>query len=139
MNMRKLIINILFTIVLVSCKGFPDIGGDYRLIYNAGGDIGIVNSKNTYIVYGHVLEYYYDSTYIIVAERPRDSVPECNYAISNKPLNECDEAFKKSTFRQFWIINKKNDSVWGPFKEEAYLFKRKELGIPDSIKIIPYR
>jgi Uma2 family endonuclease len=55
---------------------------------------------------------------------------------------KCDEAFEKSTFKQYWIINKKEESnysydsirevaiysnVYGPYKREEYLSKRKEL------------
>lgn len=62
---------------------------------------------------------------------------------------ERDKAFAKSTFRQYWIINKKEKddfNEWnfmrpvpsnshGPFTKEEFLIKRKELGVPDSLKI----
>ncbi len=66
-----------------------------------------------------------------------------NYTKSNKE-------FEKSTFLQYWIINKRERSeytldtltklarysnVYGPFKQDVYLTKKKELGVPDSLKL----
>lgn len=46
-----------------------------------------------------------------------------------------EEAFKQSTFRQYWIINKKSNSVYGPYKKEIYLLKREELRVPKDIEL----
>lgn len=61
-------------------------------------------------------------------------------------LKDCDKAFKKSTFRQYWIINKKQVStfdesrsaysnVYGPFKKEKYLEKMQELNVPKRLTL----
>ena len=41
----------------------------------------------------------------------------------------------ESNFNQFWILKVKNDSLLGPFQKAEYLKKRKEIGIPDNLKI----
>ena len=81
-----------------------------------------------------------------MAERPRDSVP----SIETMTQPKYQEAFEQSTFRQYWIINKKEKSeysldtlskfarysnVYGPLKKEEYLQKRKELKIPKELEL----
>lgn len=144
--MKQLIftLTILALVIMTGCKKFPDVGKGYKLDYNSRGDIGIVNSSNSYLVYGHILEYTFDSTFIIVAERPRDSVPECTESMPGTTLKKCDKAFEKSTFRQYWIIDKRQESIfdehkktysnaYGPFNKEGYLGKLKELNVPKKL------
>ena len=62
--------------------------------------------------------------------------------------NDTKYAFEKSTFRQYWIVNKKEKSeyyldtltklarysnVYGPFKKRDYLRKREELNVPKKL------
>lgn len=140
------ILIILFFYTLTSCKKFPDLGEGYKLTYNSRGDIGIVNSSNSYVIYGHILDYSFNANFIIAAERPRDSIPECVGVIPNTNLKKCDDAFAKSIFLQYWIIDKRYKSifnehtktfsnVYGPFNKEEYLFKKKKLNIPDELKL----
>ena len=114
--------------------------------YNSVGDIGIVNSENSYLVYGHILEYAFDSTFIIVAERPRDSIQECTGTIPGMTAKKCNETFNKSTFRQYWIIDKRQKSifdentkiysnVYGPYKKEGFIEKIKELAVSEELKL----
>jgi hypothetical protein len=59
-------------------------------------------------------------------------------------------SFEKSTFRQYWIINKKEkniysldtismlarySNVYGPFNKEKYLHMRRELNVPENFKL----
>jgi hypothetical protein len=145
--MKKFIFisTIFISVIMTGCTKFPDIGVGYKLDYNSVGDIGIVNSKNSYLVYGHILEYTFDSTFIIVAERPRDSVPECLY-LKGEKFKDCERAFEKSTFRQYWIIDKRQKSifdektriysnVYGPYNRKKYLEKIKALSIPKKLEL----
>jgi len=138
------ILTIFVLVIMTSCKKFPDLGKGYKLEYNSRGDIGIVNSVNSYLVYGHILEYTFDSTFIIVAERPRDSIQECTGTIPGMTAKKCDEAFEKSNFRQYWIIDKRQESIFdehtktysnvnGPYNKEGYLGKIKELNVPKEL------
>jgi hypothetical protein len=62
---------------------------------------------------------------------------------------EATDAFENSTFRQYWIINKKEKSersivngrprysnIYGPFKKKDYLKKRIELNVPKELELI---
>ncbi len=150
MNITKTFLIFLFLISILSCNKFPDLGGDYKLDYNSRGDVGLLNSDNSYIIYGHILECNFNSTYIILTERPRDSIPECTSISTEMTAKKCNAAFNSSSFKQYWIINKKekNDyyfdtitntarysNVYGPFKKDVYLQKRKELGVPDELRL----
>lgn len=141
-----------FTILIlltIGCKRFPNLGNGYQLDYNGMNDISIIKCLKegdapTIFIYGHILDYAFDSTFIIVAECPRDSIP----GIKTMTQPEYQEAFEQSTFCQYWIINKKEKSeysldtltklarysnVYGPFKKYEYLQKRVELRIPQEL------
>lgn len=150
--MKKLIFYLNILILLApGCKRFPNLGNGYQLYYNGINDISIIKylkevDAPTIFIYGHILDYAFDSTFIIVAECPRDSVT----GIKTMTQPEYQEAFEKSTFRQYWIINKKQNceysldtlsqhakysNVYGPFKREVYLRKREEIGIQKELKL----
>lgn len=83
----------------------------------------------------------FDSTFILVAQKPLDSICECNHSclINTYPNSNdlptyrlCKEALEKSTFYQYWIINKTKNAVYGPYKKEEYLQKQEELGVPEE-------
>jgi hypothetical protein len=145
-NLRNYL-RLIFVLMMVACDygRYPEnIGSGYRVDFTTshGGDKTILDSVNSVIVLGPVLDYKFDSRFIIAVERPYDSVTECvggNYA-------DCRDAFKKSTFRQYWIIDKEKahefdertkrySNAYGPFNEEEYQAKRKELSIPDGLEL----
>lgn len=149
-----IVISIIFILSLItSCSKFPDLGYGYQLDYNGMNDISIIKCLQegdapTIFIHGHILDYSFDSTFIIVAERPRDSVPECTGTITGMTAKICNKAFEKSSFRQYWIVNKKEKSeyfldtlsnlarysnVYGPFKKDEYLRKRDELNLPPKL------
>lgn len=102
-------------------------------IYNKDGTIkGYEINRTTYVISGGIIDYDYDSTFIVVSHKPLESVPEFfkfnDFYLSMK-------AYRESKFRQFWIVNKKLDSVWGPFKREEFIEQRKIHGVPDSLKL----
>jgi hypothetical protein len=150
--MKKFIfISLLLTLtIILGCKRLSELGSGYKLDYNSMGDISIVKNyqKETemVMVYGQILDYAFDSTFIIAAEKPRDSIPECNGKVEGITLKQSDEAFAKSTFRQYWIIDKSAlpvfdsktrtySNVFGPFRKKEYLEKRRELGVPQNLKL----
>lgn len=130
----------------IICKydNLPDLGNGYKFETLNCKTLEIVNSENTVMVMGLILNYTFDSTFIIVSQRPWDSIPN----IRNMNYSEATEAFEKSTFQQYWIINKKEKSeysldtltnlarysnVYGPFKKDEYLQKREELKVPEVL------
>ena len=130
--------------ILTGCSKYPDLGDGYKFNYDGKYTLSIVNVNNNIVITETILDYAFDSTFIIVSQRPWDSIPNIktmNYSESNK-------AFEKSTFRQYWIVNKKEKSeysldtltklarysnVYGPFKKGDYLRKREELNVPQKL------
>lgn len=134
---------VLILVVSSSCRDTldKDLGGGYSLYIGDGYYTAILNSQNT-IVVPEVLEFNFDSAFIIASQRPWDSIPN----IKEMTYSESNKAFKESDFRQYWIINKKEESVfdekrkkyanvYGPFKKEEYLQRREELGIPQELQL----
>ena len=148
MKIKVIISMAILILTIMSCQRSTNInlGGRYKLINSASfNDLTIVDTNNIVIIDGHILEYAFDSNFIIAAQRPRDSVPEFND--QTKTLNEVEVAFAKSSFCQYWIINKKKESkffektssysnVYGPFKKEEFQKKREELGVPKELTLI---
>jgi hypothetical protein len=132
--MKRFYFIVLFTFLIIGCTKLPKLPYGYLFDYDDGGDISLLRSKNIVVIYGHITDFNFNSTYLIASECPRDSVKECRYE-NNENYRQCNRAFKKSKFRQYWIVNMSNDSVWGPFRRNIYLKKKHELGVPDSLKL----
>ena len=144
---RMLVLSLLLSILnLTSCTDSDSLplGNGYRISYSyRGAQRSILNNKNSVFVGTHILNYSYDSTFIVAVQRPQDSIKECTYE-SNETFSVCEEAFNKSTFKQYWIINKKQESVfdektarysnvYGPYNKQTFTSKREELGVPQSL------
>ncbi|MFH0895816.1 MAG: hypothetical protein V2A54_15380 [Bacteroidota bacterium] len=136
-NEKKFFLTAFFILVItVGCSKFPELGKGYKFIYNSFDDIGIVNKNDIFVIHGGVIEYGCNDKFIIASERPRDSVPECNFQ-NGENMGDCNRAYNESDFFQYWIICKDNDSVWGPFKKDEFLIKRKEKGVPVYLHLVP--
>lgn len=121
-------------------SNYPDLGGGYKFFHEGKYGVSIVNLQNTQIVGNTILEYDFDSVFIIVSHLPWDSIP----GIRSMSYSESNKAFENSTFKQYWIIDKRQESVfdetkksysnvYGPYSKEKYLEKGKELGMLDDI------
>lgn len=130
--------------MITSCSEhkYPDLGDGYKFGYDGKYTLCIVNFENNIVITETILEYGFDSTFIIVSQRPWDSIPN----IKKMTYTKSNEAFENSNFLQYWIINKKEKSefneatkiysnVYGPYKKEEYFQKREELGIPKELKL----
>ena len=82
-----------------------DFGGGYRLTADGTNTLAIVHPDYGIVVDNTVLEYAFDSIFIIASQRPWNSsiIPNM-YALN---YHERNKAFKKSEYKQYWIINKK--------------------------------
>ena len=85
-----------------------------------------------YAIQGHVLGYAVNDTFLLVVEKPRDS---CVLESELLTHDESQKRFNECSFRQFYIVNKISEKVNGPFNEEVFNNKRKELGVPNSLII----
>jgi hypothetical protein len=134
--------------IICKYKNLPDLGKGYKLETTDCKTLAIVDSKNTGMVEGLILDYAFDSTFIIASQRPWD-VPDIP-GIKKMNYNERNKAFENSIFRQYWIINKDQkceysldtinmralySNVYGPYQKEEYLKKRKELCVSQAIKL----
>jgi hypothetical protein len=141
--MRLFVLVLLFTMILgcaLQKSVNTDLGSNFRLISSASKHdliIGKWIGKDTYKVYipGHIADYSYDSIFILAAQRPRDSVHEASYNNPGMTLKKHDQLFNQSRFRQYWIINKKDTAVNGPFKLMEYKEKRNELGVQKNMEL----
>ena len=145
---------VILSITFYSCEeDLIDLGGGYKLGFtghsrNAYNSSIIQPGRGGLLVEASVLDYAFDSIFIIAIQRPWSyPIPnwfELNYYEKRKEMD-------KITFRQYWIINKaeegkfiyiedrkydsrsQSSNVYGPFQREEYLQKRKELGVPESL------
>jgi hypothetical protein len=138
LNYRILVL--ILIIAFLGCRNsLNNLGNGYFLTHNSVNDLAIgkpikglpVEETYQFIIYGHIVDYAFDSTFIVVAEKPRDSVPG-SLTLTYK---EFQRVFRQSNFRQYYVLNKKSDRLYGPFNKSAFLAKRKELNVPDSLRI----
>jgi hypothetical protein len=138
------IVTIAILSMITSCseQKYPDLGNGYSLVSDGMYSLELVNAQNSVMISPHILAYAFDSVFIVASQRPWD-IPGVS-GLREMTYNQRNEAFEKSTFRQYWIINKREkgeysldtltqlsrySNVYGPFKKQEYLQKRKELGV----------
>jgi len=146
--MRKILFITYIIFVITGCGKDVErkLGDGYIYHYWDVNSNSITDCNNTILIDYKILEYEFDSTFIIVSQRPWDSIAN----IHKMTYKESNKAFNNSTFRQYWIINKKEkcifsgdsirkntrySNVYGPFKWDEYMKKRKELGVPKELKL----
>lgn len=150
-TMIRLIFYTIIILIAISCSDLisnhPDLGKGYKFVHEGKYGLSIVNEKNTIVIQQHVLEYKYDSVFVIVAQRPFNSISERGTIT----YSEFNKAFKKSTFKQYWIIDKtkncenvgfdsinqitKYSNVFGPYSKDEFLLKRNVLGVPKELEL----
>ena len=148
MKKFKIIILSAFVLIISSCSdsGDVDMGSGYKLEYDGKYAILILNSQNSVLVTQTVLGYGFDSTFIIASQRPFNIYPKRD----EMKYKEYKEAFEKSNYLQYWIINKKEESkfteeqsgwsnVYGPFSKDDYLKKRSEMQVPENLNFVKER
>lgn len=95
------------------------------------------------VIGAYINDINYDSTFLIVDQKPLDSIWGTMINIDSTPkrekqFNNAREAlscFENSNIHNFWVINKKLKEVFGPFKKYEYLKIREELKIPHNLKL----
>jgi len=148
---------IIILFVLYACKGEWmkkwKIGDNYYFTYDSSwGYAYIIDTKNTIVINMEIIAWNYDSIFIIVKQKPFDDIddsillshPNATYYEKMKLYEECQ-------IFNYWIIDKRKefefyydekgkrrrniDVVFGPLTYEEYWAKRKELDVPDSLKL----
>lgn len=150
--MKKAVLNIILIMVLFSCNSkYPlDLGNGYKLDYDANSYYVIVNSQGIGMIGSHIFNYSFDSTFIIIEQKPVDLILKDTYNNPEWNLEKRDKLFEDSRFYQYWIINKKEtgeysldtltqlahySNVYGPYTKEEFQQKREELGVPKKLQL----
>lgn len=137
---------IFIGLVFQGCREWPDLGGGYKLYYDGKYTLSIIDKQNNIIVTETIMDFAFDSTFILAAQRPWDETVIPNREYLN--YTERNDAFEKSTFLQYWIIDKKQpriysydsvnnlssySNVYGPFSKEQYRAMRIKLKVPPQL------
>ena len=128
----------MFLIFAISSCENNEIEDGYELDYDPNNEIYLINKKeshggyNPILIGGHILFYGHSKDYIIVVQKPADSIYN---NLEDLRYNEMMDKVYKGDFIQYWILKTKNDSLYGPFKKREYLKVRNEIGVPKNFKI----
>lgn len=120
----------LFFLTMSSCFSKAELGnGYYYLSYDDAIDVGYNEGSliykstqksyyQTILIQGGILEVKKDKTYILVGQNQQQT--DLKY---------------ETVVYYYWIINKNNSEVYGPLLFDNYLAKKKELGVPETLKL----
>jgi hypothetical protein len=139
--MKRLTSILILGLLFWSCENpsIKELGQGYFLARNSMNDHSIAKPTEGYstsevfsvIIYGDIVSFDFDSRFIIAAEKPRDSVS----GIKDLRYEEAERLFKKSNFRQYYILDKKDEHLYGPYSRKIFDTKKKELNVSDSLNI----
>jgi len=148
-----LLIPILFLSYSCNEPKYPmKIGDNYFFGY---WKYGIVYYNNIHIVEEAVVAWNYDSTFIIAKQKPYDEICDSLMFKYNR-LPDREKIYHKTEKYYYWIIDKRVEVYYipytegrykggfnrimeglnGPLSYAEYWAKRKELGVPDSLKLL---
>ena len=133
--MRKWIIGIcillLFGILFLITRGGEQTLGEnyyylpeyeaYDVGYTEGGIIYKSSEKNLFsniIIHGNVIRMNDNKDFILAIQ-----------------LKEDGTKTNKKQLLHYFIIEKKSDLIFGPYKKEEYTQKREELGVPRELQL----
>ena len=156
---KKHLICLFVSIIMLFLSCNPnyktELGNGYYLDTYEGKDYAcICDSTRTILIDMCVLDYAYDSIFIIATQKPYVEIYDSLYNANPKlRYEETKRIFKESLKYYYWIINKKQESiyyydtvtqksyrenVYGQYNREEYLKKREELGVPDNLRLAKY-
>ena len=116
--------------------------GAFLNYHNNGNVDTMFIGEGTIVIESHVSNVKSDSNYIIIDQKPLDLIfgeienKEFNPHRPNWPgnANEAEKMLKENPIHRYWIIKKGTKDIYGPYTQEQYLIKRKELEIPDKLR-----
>jgi len=111
-----------------------------KYIYNNKADTLFI-WEGSVVIESYINNINYNSTFIIVDQKPLDSIwgPMINIYFAPKREKQFKNdkerinCFNNSNIHKFWIINKKLKEVYGPMLKYEYEKKREELKIPKEL------
>ncbi|MBB5283640.1 hypothetical protein HNQ92_001766 [Rhabdobacter roseus] len=122
-------------------------GVQVKYVRNSGKIDSVLLGKGSIVIQSFVdkNKIEYDSNYIIVGQKPISEICECVDSCLSKKYGSrhnlptyslCEEAIKKTTTSQYWIIEKESNTIFGPLTASSLKKKREELGIPPRLTFI---
>ena len=101
------------------------------------------------VISGHISDYIQDDSFLLADKKPLDSilgkyiriVTKNNNVYSRREYDTINKyganvkMLEESPIHQYWIIVKTTADVYGPFSYEDYLKMKKELGVPETLKL----
>ena len=120
----------LFFLTMSSCFSEAELGNGYYYLsnydaidvgYNEGSLIYKSTQKSYYqtiLIQGGILEVTKDRDFILVGQNKQ----------------QVDLKHKTAVY-YYWIINKNNSEIFGPLTFDDYLKKKKELAVPETLKL----
>jgi len=136
--MKKIIINIVLIMMFASSctQKYPlELGGGYKVDYDGNSYFYLLDKNNTVVIESHIISFKEDSKFIIVEQKPVKLILDSINKTPHVTLKKRNKVFKKSKLKEFWIINKVSNNIYGPLKKNVYLQKRVELKIPKELEL----
>jgi hypothetical protein len=129
MNKLTAIIILIVVTSITSCiEKFPlKIGENYFIEYDSNGNVCLLDSNNSIIITGEIINFKYDSLFILIEQKPIDLIlkeVDTDPKISYKKRKEI---VKKSKVRLYWMILKNENKIFGPYNLEEFKFKNREM------------
>jgi len=131
----KISILLFLTIFVIACNdNYPKIG-HYKLIQGPMSGVCLVdtteNKNGIMIIDEHILFYGYNSDFILLNQKPQDSIKN----IIDLNQKERKRKIDANAFNQFYIVNIKKSLRYGPLNKKQYLKIKNELGVPEKLKM----
>ena len=131
----KFVIQYLFLLtILTSCTQYH-LEKNYELDYDPSEEMWLVVKDNGYSLVkipGHILFYGHNKNFIIACQKPADSI--YNFKEGLVYDKRMDKIYN-TKYNQFWVLELKDDSLYGPLDKNEYLAMRKKLDIPEGLKM----
>ena len=108
-------------------------------------------TEGGFVIAGHIDNYVKTDSFLLADRKPLDSIfgslqtlpcpfdssstylgrPYVNYTNSK----DRERQLRESPIHDFWIIDQKTSDVYGPMSFDDYLAKKKELGVPPTLRL----
>ena len=113
-----------------------DLGSGYTYDYNPVWTdcVMIFAPGNACDIDADVVDYVYNKDYIVAEQKSIDTFEQL-YSKYRYEVAIEKQMFDTFSFRQIWVIDKRTDSIYGPYQKAVYKRIKDSLGVPDTLKL----